>query len=138
MLKPEIRSVKFIRDQANAVLAKQEADLDDKGKTSPAQMAASALRKILKGDSTKASLDSSQDLNKEQSTTTIDPLEGWADNVSLKKSHCCLLLKAQIVMNGESIKDTVIIAAPQAKLQSFAIMDKSNLDDPISGKVMSR
>lgn len=68
----------------------------------------------------------------------IDPLEGWAESVSLRKSNCCLLLKPQVVLRGEGPADTCIVAAAQAKLQSFAIMDPLNADDPINGNIMSR
>jgi len=134
--------VKFIRDQANATLAvqKEEARVKDRaGHT--AQMAATALRKtyaILKGDtSAKISVDVTPERNAEI-PEKIDPLDGWAEGVSLRKSDCCLLLKPQIVLRGETPADSCVVAAAQAKLQSFTIMDNFNLDDPINGKVMSR
>ena len=69
----------------------------------------------------------------------VDPLSGWSDGVSLSKSHFCLLLKPQIVLRSETDVDHIcVLAAVQAKLQTFAIMDVSNAEDPISGKVMSR
>lgn len=93
---------------------------------------------MLKGDNnTKVSLDLNHDKSA-QVPGKVEPLDGWAEGVSLRKSHCCLLLKPQIVLRGETPADTCIVAAAQAKLQSFAIMDLLNLDDPISGKVMSR
>ena len=67
-----------------------------------------------------------------------DPLEGWGEGVELRKSHCCLLLKPQIILRGTGANNTCIVAASQAKLQSYAIMDIHNSDDPISGKIMSR
>lgn len=134
--------MKFIRDQANATLAvqKEEERVKDRaGHT--AQMAATALRKtyaILKGDiSAKVSVDLTPERNPEV-PGKIDPLDGWAEGVSLRKSDCCLLLKPQIVLRGESPADSCVVAAAQAKLQSFNIMDDFNLDDPISGKIMSR
>jgi len=132
-----ISAVKFIRDQANAALAIEERKSNDsekfQGASNPAQLAASALRKILKGES-KPSVEISADERGED----VNPLNGWSNGVSLRKSHCCLLLKPQIVMCGQEPKDTCIVAAVQAKLQSFAIMDDYNADDPVSGKVMSR
>jgi hypothetical protein len=113
----------------------------DRGPGHTAQMAATALRKtyaILKGDnSAKISVDltSERDL---QIPGKVDPLDGWAEGVSLLKSDCCLLLKPQIVLRGETPADSCVVAAAQAKLQSFNIMDNFNLDDPVSGKVMSR
>ena len=135
--------MKFIRDQANAALAvqKEEERVKDRGPGHTAQMAATALRKtyaILTGDtSAKVSVDLAPERNSEV-PGKIDPLDGWAEGVSLRKSDCCLLLKPQIVLRGETPADSCIVAAAQAKLQSFAIMDDFNLDDPVSGKVMSR
>ncbi|KAF8812536.1 hypothetical protein BYT27DRAFT_7182979 [Phlegmacium glaucopus] len=137
------RAVKFIRDQANAALAvqKEEERVKERGPGNTAQMAATALRKtyaILKGDnSTKISVDLAPERSA-QVPGKIEPLDGWAEGVSLQKSDCCLLLKPQIVLRGETPADSCIVAAAQAKLQSFAIMDDFNLDDPVNGKVMSR
>ncbi|KAF8913997.1 golgi-body localization protein domain-containing protein [Gymnopilus junonius] len=134
------RAVKFIRDQANGDLTSDRAeDNNSKDRIPPstAQLAASALRKMLKGDNgTKVSLDLSRDKSA-QTQGKVEPLDGWAEGVSLRKSHCCLLLKPQIVLRGETRADTCIVAAAQAKLQSFAIMDLLNLDDPVSGKVIN-
>lgn len=108
------------------------------GAASTAQIAASALRKILKGET---SSKSSVEITHEGAippADTIDPLNGWSEGVSLRKSHCCLLLKPQVVLRGEGTTDACVVAAVQAKLQSFAIMDDANQDDPVSGKVMSR
>lgn len=131
-------AVKFIRDQANAALAVQDQKTDNPEKLqdsgSTAHLAASALRKMLKIDDSKSLVE----ISTEERREGVDPLSGWSNGVSLRKSHCCLLLKPQIVMRGQEAKDTCIVAAVQAKLQSFAIMDDSNADDPISGKVMSR
>ena len=134
--------MKFIRDQANAALAvqKKEEHVKDRGPGHTAQMAATALRKtyaILRGDNVKVSVDLTPEENS-QVPRKIDPLDGWAEGVSLRKSDCCLLLKPQIVLRGETPADSCILAAAQAKLQSFAIMDVFNVDDPVSGKVMSR
>lgn len=132
------RAVKFIRDQANSALAiEKETNSKDRGPNT-AQIAASALRKILKGDNgTKTSVGDIRE-STSQAPGKVEPLEGWSEGVSLLKSHCCLLLKPQIVMSGDGTADKCIVAAAQAKLQSFCIMDLLNLDDPISGKVMSR
>ncbi len=78
-------------------------------------------------------------VDSDSSSSILDPLHGWSDGVSLKKGHCCLLLKPQVVLqNREKPQETCVVAALQAKLQSFTIMDDSNAKDPISGKVMSR
>ena len=134
--------MKFIRDQANAALAvqKEEEHVKDRASGHTAQMAAAALRKtyaILKGDnSAKISVDLSE--RDPQIPGKIDPLDGWAEGVSLNKSDCCLLLKPQIILRGETPADSCVVAAAQAKLQSFNIMDDFNSDDPVNGKVMSR
>ncbi|KAG5639269.1 hypothetical protein H0H81_004930 [Sphagnurus paluster] len=142
------RAVKFIRDQAEAAISNSDDDIDSDseethqkvwGPSATAYMAASALKKILKGDTSKPSLEMNT-CNKSdpQFPEQFDPLQGWSEGVSLRKSHSVLLLKPQIVMQGEGSKDALIVAAVQAKLQIFAIMDDSNANDHISGKVMSR
>ncbi|OCH92936.1 hypothetical protein OBBRIDRAFT_802282 [Obba rivulosa] len=132
------RAVKFIRDQALAALAEvpDEPELDGhKGPVANAQAAAMAVRKFLAGD---------QDSNaaiqhSDQDPALLDPLDGWTEGVSLRKSHICLLLKPQIVLRSETSAESVcVLTAVQGKLKSFAIMDDSNADDPVSGKVMSR
>lgn len=136
-------AVKFIRDQANAALSSHANDAEeestkDRGPSNAAQMAASALRKVLRGDnSSKLPIDIIQETESRAPSKT-EPLSGWADGVSLQRSHCCILLKPQIILSGEASEDECIVAAAQAKLESFAIMDLANLEDPISGKIMSR
>lgn len=104
---------------------------------STAQAAALALKNILLGDRT--SSDDSFEEQESDTWSTLDPLHGWCDGVSLDKSHCCLLLKPQIILhNREKESETCVVTALQAKLQSFAIMDDFNAKDPVSGKVMSR
>ncbi|KAJ2930173.1 hypothetical protein H1R20_g6917, partial [Candolleomyces eurysporus] len=130
------RAVKFIRDQANA---KVDADSGaEKEKIdSMAELASATWRKILKGDTSKPSLE----IRREKPDRTIgqgDPLDGWAEGVALNKSHCCLLLKPQFVLRGPEPKDTCIVTAGQARLLSYSVMDILNMNDPISGKVMSR
>ena len=106
-----------------------------KGPASSAQAAAHALRKMLTGEKTAHVSEN----HLPQAADAMDPLSGWSDGVSLRKSHFCLLLKPQIVLRSEANADSVcVLAAVQAKLQSFAIMDDSNVEDPISGKIMSR
>jgi hypothetical protein len=135
MILTYLSAVKFIRDQADAALA-IEIQKNDHSRDvgNPAQLAASALRKMLKGDYSK----SSTKVPTDEHLDVVNPLNGWSNGVSLRKSHCCLLLKPQIVMSDEEPKNTCIVAAVQAKLQSFVIMDDSHADDPVSGKVMSR
>ncbi|KAG6857080.1 hypothetical protein H0H87_009641 [Tephrocybe sp. NHM501043] len=137
------RAVKFIRDQAEAALDDDSYSDESQEKswegTDTAQRAASALKKIFKSDTGKPSVE----LTTGKDTAAAPPekfdaLHGWSEGVSLRKSHCCLLLKPQIIMKAEDSKDSIIVAAVQAKLQVCAIMDDNNADDPISGKVMSR
>ncbi|KAJ7047262.1 golgi-body localization protein domain-containing protein [Mycena alexandri] len=123
------RAVKFIRDQAEDVSVMAP---DKHRSLGTAQAAAHALRKILGGHERK-SVDNDP---LHEAPIDLDPLDGWFDGVSLQKGHCCLLLKPQIVLRDEA--QTCVVAAVQAKLQSYAIMDDSNVDDPVSGKVMSR
>ena len=136
-------AVKFMRDQANAALSSrvndgEEESIKDRGPSNAAQMAASALRKVLRGDnSSKLPIDIIQETESHALSKT-EPLSGWADGVSLQRSHCCILLKPQIILSGEASEEECIVAAAQAKLESFAIMDLANLEDPISGKIMSR
>ncbi|KAG5725006.1 UPF0648 protein C3H5.09c [Termitomyces sp. T112] len=137
------RAVKFIRDQAEAALD-DDSDTEESQERSwegvdAAQMAASALRKIFKGDSGKPSVEISTNQDKAtRPTEKFNALDGWSEGVSPRKSHFCLLLKPQILMRGENPKDSIIVTAIQARLQVFAIMDNNNVDDPVSGKVMSR
>lgn len=126
------RAVKFIRDQANAAMNIEEPERS----LSPTQVAATALRKILKNDNGKPPEVFSADIP--ESLDAVNPLDGWSDGVSLHKSHYCLLLKSQVVFRGELDSEPCVVATIQAKLQSFAIMDDMNFDDPVSGKVMTR
>ncbi|KAJ7180202.1 golgi-body localization protein domain-containing protein [Mycena crocata] len=128
------RAVKFIRDQAADVSVTAGPEKHRSHGTT-AQAAAHALRKILSGHERK-SLDQGPI---HEPPIDMDPLDGWFEGVSLQKGHCCLLLKPQIVLRDESASgQTCVVAAVQAKLQSYAIMDDANVDDPVSGKVMSR
>ncbi|EMD40776.1 hypothetical protein CERSUDRAFT_111360 [Gelatoporia subvermispora B] len=130
------RAVKFIRDQALAALAEVPSQPDGhKGPVASAQAAAMAVRKLLVGDH-----DPSTPIERcHHDPAQADPLDGWSKGVSLRKSHICLLLKPQIVLRSESNAESVcVLAAVQGKLKSVAVMDDSNADDPVSGKVMSR
>lgn len=135
-------AVKFIRDQAEATLSTSAQSPSDKssGHTNTAQAAATALRKLLIGDHSESS-NISEELGSAVAPNNLKPLDGWSSGVSLKKSHCFLLLKPQVVLRHKAPgveEQTCIVAAHQAKMQSFDIMDDSNIEDPISGKVMSR
>ena len=71
--------------------------------------------------------------------SSVDPLEGWAEGVSARRGHFCLLLKPQIVLRSNEDNESVcILAAVQGKLKTFSVMDDANIADPISGKVMNR
>ncbi|OJA13790.1 hypothetical protein AZE42_00523 [Rhizopogon vesiculosus] len=126
------RAVKFIRDQAEAVTSAELANNREKLKGP-----ASVLKKILTRDRNGVSIDVADDVADEEGA--VDPLIGWDEGVALQKRHFCLLLKPQIVLRSEGSPDFVsVLAAVQAKLQSFTILDKSNLEDPISGTIMTR
>lgn len=129
----------FILDQAKTAVAVKPTPKPSvkESAANTAQAAALALKNILLGDRT--SFDDSVDEHESDTSSTVDPLHGWSDGVSLSKSHCFLLLKPQIILhNREKESETCVVTALQAKLQSFAILDEFNAKDPVSGKVMSR
>ncbi|EIW82107.1 hypothetical protein CONPUDRAFT_81652 [Coniophora puteana RWD-64-598 SS2] len=132
------RAVKFIRDQAEAIMSLNVPDEQEKGKgaSKPAQVAADALRRIFAPDGSSLSVNIDDDFS---GAASVDPLAGWDEGVLLQKSHFCLLLKPQIVLRSEAQAEAVsVLAAVQAKVQTFQIMDLSNLEDPVSGRIMSR
>ncbi|KAG6911191.1 hypothetical protein DXG01_003058 [Tephrocybe rancida] len=137
------RAVKFIRDQAKAALDDDSDSEESQEKgwegSDTAQTAASAFKKIFKGDPGKPSVEITTGRDSVAvSPEKFDALHGWSEGVSLRKSHCCLLLKPQIVLRGEDPGDSIVVAAVQAKLQVSGIMDDNNAEDPVSGKIMSR
>ena len=112
------------------------------GAAGAAQTAASALRRMLAGGRGSTSLDIQTDVASDPSD--VKPLDGWDEGVVLRKRHFCLLLKPQIILRSTDpsfsvdTESVVILAAVQAKLQVFKIMDASNLEDPVSGHIMHR
>lgn len=141
---PHDRAVKFIRDQVEAY-SRVSSDSDNmRSIRNPtglaAQLAAQALKKILIGDGNgSADVHSSQDAGS-SGHAYFNPMSGWSnDTVTQNKSHFCLLLKPQIVLRSEAAKDSILVlAALQGTLQSHNILDTANIDDPISGRVMTR
>lgn len=132
------RAVKFIRDQAETVLSTGLPTDREKLKSpvNTAQTAATVLKRILNRDRNDVSIEVADDVADDGA---VNPLAGWDEGVVLQKRHFCLLLKPQIVLRSEGSTDSVsVLAAVQAKLQSFTIMDKSNLEDPVSGTIMTR
>lgn len=120
-----------------------QAEVDQekhRGAAASAQAAAQAVRKILTGGDSGSK--TSLDVISEPSGYTAevaDPMKGWAEGVSLRKGHFCLLLKPQLVLRSEdSVEAVCVLAAVQGKLQTYNIMDDANVDDPVSGKIMSR
>ncbi|KAF8556963.1 hypothetical protein OG21DRAFT_1435884 [Imleria badia] len=139
------RAVKFIRDQAEAMVpqvAGHNNTEKSKASAGAAQTAASALRKMLSGGRGSTSLDIQTDASTDPAD--VKPLDGWEDGVVLRKRHFCFLLKPQIILQSTDAspnvdaESVVILAAVQAKLQVFKIMDASNLEDHISGHIMHR
>lgn len=131
-------AIKFLLDQAKAAVS-TESQTNNVTKTNltAAQAAAVALRRLLTGDEALQAADTEDP--ESDASSVLDPLNGWSGGVSLEKSHCCLLLKPQIVLQNHGEEgETCIVAAVQAKLQTYAVMDEANADDPVSGKVMSR
>lgn len=109
-----------------------------RGAAASAQAAAHAVRKILTGGDggSKTSLDV---VTESLTVDDADPMRGWAEGVTLQKGHFCLLLKPQLVLRSEANTEAVcVLAAVQGKLQTYNIMDKANVDDPVSGKIMNR
>lgn len=141
----EHSAVKFIRDQALEAIANLQHD-DEEGKSrgstaaASAQAAAQAVRKILGGGDhgQRASVELLLEPNA-QHPDARDPLKGWSEGVSLSRAHFCLLLKPQVVLRSETNAEAVcVLAAVQGKLQSYHVLDDANVDDPVSGRVMSR
>jgi hypothetical protein len=132
------RAVKFILDQAEVSSTAPETRKsfgDMLGVSNPAN----AIRKMLNPDhNPRASVLMGEGSTPRPPAATVDPLSGWADGVSLTRSHFLLLLKPQIVLRSSLNDSSVLLAAGQATAQAFAIMDAANADDPVSGKVMTR
>lgn len=134
------RAVKFIRNQADTLIQHPGGHNANRLKTpaNAAQAAASAIRRILTKERGSTSLDVQSGVP--PAPLEVNPMDGWDDGVILRKSHFCLLLKPQIILLSTEIGEasTVVLAAVQAKLQSFKIMDASNLEDPVSGTIITR
>lgn len=134
--------MKFIRDQAQAALAEvhREHHETHKGPAAGAQAAASAVKKFLVGEGgSPAPTVEFVPQTVSKLPSSVDPLQGWAEGVSARKGHFCLLLKPQIVLRSNDDDESVcILAAVQGKLKTFSIMDNANEHDPVSGKVMNR
>ncbi|KAI0750742.1 golgi-body localization protein domain-containing protein [Daedaleopsis nitida] len=138
------RAVKFIRDQAQTALAEIHHDTEKHGRgpAASAQAAAIAVKKLLVGDSHGGGTAPTVEFVPQTVSklpATVDPLHGWAEGVSARKGHFCLLLKPQIVLRSNEDDESVcVLAAVQGKLKTFSIMDDANAHDPVSGKVMNR
>jgi hypothetical protein len=138
----ECSAVKFIRDQAEVLLASTEVEKKPSfGGILNAHHAANAFKRMLNPNPRISVLmaNDKRDARQQAATSDMDPLDGWSDGVSLTKSHFCLLLKPQIVMQSDVSDSSVcVLAAVQATARAYAIMDDSNADDPVSGKIMTR
>ncbi|KAI0719613.1 golgi-body localization protein domain-containing protein [Cerioporus squamosus] len=134
------RAVKFIRDQAQAAVAEFHRETEThKGPAASAQAAAAAVKKLLVGDAASAPSVEFVPQTVSKLPSAVDPLHGWAEGVSARKGHFCLLLKPQIVLRSTEDSESVcVLAAVQGKLKTFSIMDDANANDPVSGKVMNR
>ena len=135
-----IRAVKFIRDQAQAALAEFQHETEKHaGPAASAHAAAARLKTFLTGESNVPAPVEFAPQTVSKLAPTVDPLYGWAEGVSARKGHFCLLLKPQVVLRSNDDQESVcILAAVQGKLKTFTIMDDANVNDPISGKVMNR
>jgi nucleoside diphosphate kinase len=135
------RAVKFIRDQAAVSLAALQSQKKPLGAMLGVTNPANALRKMLKPDHSPriSVLFADETASRGPSMGSFDPLNGWSDGVSLEKSHFCLLIKPQVVLRSSTSDSSVcLLAATQASAQVFALMDQTNADDPVSGKIMTR
>lgn len=138
-------AVKFIRDQHHEQVGFVDDSVDDhsshKSPAAVAQAALQSLRKTLGRDGEPQAVSNrlEDDVDDSSPPPTLDPLDGWSQGVSLKRSHFCVLLKPQIVLQSETNTDSVcVVAAGLAKLQTNVIVDDSNADDPVSGTIMNR
>ena len=98
--------------------------------------ATNAVRRIFGVDGNKMAVEPTEEPTDLQHA---DPMSGWSDDVSLRKSHFCLLLKPQFVLRSETDEEAVcIMTAVQGKLQTYNIMDTEHADDPVSGNILTR
>ena len=132
--------MKFIRDQAQAALNEFQHETEKHaGPAASAHAAAARLKTFLTGENNVHAPVEFAPQTVSKLAPTVDPLYGWAEGVSARKGHFCLLLKPQIVLRSNDDQESVcVLAAVQGKLKTFAIMDNANVNDPISGKVMNR
>ncbi len=82
--------------------------------------------------------------------TSENPQDGKADSEQSKsstaetrtaeqKSHLCILLKPQIALHSEGVEEAVVyVAAMEASLRSFTVLDLDHIDDPVNGYIMRR
>ncbi|KAI0638130.1 golgi-body localization protein domain-containing protein [Trametes polyzona] len=134
------RAVKFIRDQAQVALTEFQHEAGKhKGPAASAQAAAIAVKKLLVGEGGASPSVDFVPQTVSKLPSNVDPLHGWAEGVSPRKGHFCLLLKPQVVLRSDGDTESVcVLAAVQGKLKTFSIMDDANAHDPISGKIMNR
>jgi hypothetical protein len=134
------RAVKFIRDQAEATVQQsKEKHRIREVAAAGAQNAANALRKFLVPDNNPRMSTLISNNISNLVSGAVNPMDGWSDGISLWKGHFCLFLKPQIVLRSEANMESVcVLAAVDVKLQSFAIMDDANVEDPVAAKVMTR
>ena len=99
--------------------------------------AALAMRNLFFGDGSSSPSQNSQ--MRSPDPRSQDPLEGWADGVSLRKGHFCLLLKPQVILRSAESREAIcVLAAIHGILKTYAIMDDVNIDDPACGKIMNK
>jgi hypothetical protein len=142
------RAVRFIREQSPSVASKSPRVSQDSahGSTSRnrAQAAAHTIRKIFTADggsreSAPQSIDVPQPI-KCQAQGEVEPASGWkTDDIIVNKSHMCLLLNPQFTLRSTTDDDSIlVITVGYASLQTFAILDKHFMDDPINANIMKR
>ena len=140
------RAVQYIRKQAETQFSESEDTNGNKKfryTGAGAQAAAQVLKRILTREErskAESDADSLDEIINSNSISLFDPSSGWSSpEVIIDAAHSCLLLSPSIVLRGDgATNSTVVLVANRASLQSYAIKDKSNADDPINGRIMSR
>ncbi|KAG8900410.1 hypothetical protein FRB99_006058 [Tulasnella sp. 403] len=125
------RAIAFIQEQLQSGTKRRRSISRPK---EPAQgaaaRAATALRRILTSESSTEDDDAAQ--------ARSDSLESLPRIVQQKR-HFCVLLKPQIALHCEEGHDSVVyIAAMEATLQSYMVVDLDHIDDSVNGYIMRR
>ncbi|KIJ56610.1 hypothetical protein M422DRAFT_218123 [Sphaerobolus stellatus SS14] len=137
------RAVKFIRDQTLAVSQEEPKDTTVKrrARAGSAHAAAQAVRRMITGEERFRgdTITARQSKRRAHPVSENDPLYGWDEGVTEKKSHLCLLLKPQIILRcNKSPRSILVLVADHVILRNYGILDTLNANDPVSGYIMQR